>query len=221
MFGPPNVEELRYFVPEFRKEQVRLVPNSIPEVATTVPAKQKRLLWLGRVARDQKQAELILPVWEQVSQALPDWGLDIVGDGPLLESLKSEAGASGLERIVFHGRQVPYEFYCRAAIFFMTSAFEGFPNTLVEAQSFGAIPVVFDSYPVASWIVQDGHSGVLVRPFDIESMAQTIVSVASSPDRMQLAEGALQSARRFHIDEVGAIWERLFQESLSGAHTGC
>ena len=103
----------------------------------------------------------------------------------------------------------------------MTSAFEGFPNTLVEAQSFGAIPVVFDSYPVASWIVQDGHSGVLVRPFDIESMAQTIVSVASSPDRMQLAEGALQSARRFHIDEVGAIWERLFQESLSGAHTGC
>lgn len=217
MFGPPNLEELRYFVPEFDENKIRLVPNSIPEVASAVPLKEKRLLWLGRVAHEQKQAELILPIWERVSQMLPDWELDVVGDGPLLEGLKTEAREKGVPRIHFYGRQVPDEYYRRATIFFMTSAFEGFPNTLVEAQSFAAIPVVFDSYPMAKWIVQDGQSGILVPPFDIEAMAQAIVSAARSADRVQLAEGALRSALRFHIDEVGEIWQRLFQESAVGA----
>ncbi|WP_376696618.1 glycosyltransferase [Wenzhouxiangella sp. EGI_FJ10305] len=211
MFGPPNLEELRYFVPDFREDKIRLIPNSIPEVAPTPPKKQKRLLWLGRVAHQQKRAELILPIWARVSEALPDWELDIVGDGPLLDHLQREAKELSLPRIYFHGRQVPDEFYRRAAIFFMTSAFEGFPNTLVEAQSQAAIPVIFDSYPVARWIVQDGASGALVPPFDVDAMADEIIELAESPDRARFAEQALESARRFHIDRVGQLWQELFE----------
>ena len=214
MFGPPNLEELRYFVPEFRNEQIRLVPNSIPEVAADVPPKQKRLLWLGRIEHAQKRAELILPVWHKVSQALPDWELDVVGDGPLLDTLKTQAGEMRLPRVHFHGRQVPDDFYRRAAIFFMTSAFEGFPNTLVEAQSHAAIPVVFNSYPVAKWIVDDGVNGHLVEPFDVEAMAQRIVDLAQSPERDRFAERALESARRFHIDRVGKVWQELFKAEV-------
>ena len=149
MFGPPNLEELAWFVPDFDRERIRLIPNSIPDVASESPVKEKRLLWLGRVAQEQKQAELILPIWERVCKALPDWQLDVVGDGPLLDELRRRAAASGLPRVTFHGRQDPYDYYRRSALFFMTSAFEGFPNTLVEAQSQAAIPVIFDSYPVA------------------------------------------------------------------------
>ena len=214
MFGAPNLEELRYFVPEFREEQIRLIPNSIPDVADKPPPKEKRLLWLGRMAHEQKRAELIVPIWERVSQALPDWELDVVGDGPLLEELKQQASEKELPRIHFHGRQVPDEYYRRAAIFFMTSAFEGFPNTLVEAQSYGAIPVVFDSYPVASWIVEQGKSGFLVQPFDVDAMAQRIVELAQEPNRASLAEGALESARRFHVDRVGAMWQELFESEV-------
>ena len=219
MFGPPNLEELRYFVQEFDRDKVRLIPNSIPEVAAAPPAKQKRLLWLGRVSHEQKRAELILPIWQQVSQALPDWELDIVGDGPLQEELKQRAGEKGLPRIHFHGRQVPDNFYRRAAIFFMTSAFEGFPNTLIEAQSYAAIPVIFDSYPVARWIVEDGVNGALVRPFDVGAMADQIIKLAESPDRERFAEQALESARQFHIDRVGQIWQDLFEAEVT-KHVG-
>ena len=211
MFGPPNLEELRYFVPEFKQDKVRLIPNSIPAVAEVPPPKEKRLLWLGRVAHEQKRAELILPIWRKVSQALPDWALDVVGDGPLLDDLRRQAGEQSLPRIHFHGRQLPDDYYRRAAIFFMTSAFEGFPNTLVEAQSHAAIPVVFDSYPVASWIVDDGVNGHLVEPFDVDAMATRIVELANHPDRQGFAEQALESARRFHIDRVGQMWQELFE----------
>ena len=214
MFGPPNLEELSYFVPSFDKEKVRLVPNSIPHVPKHVPAKEKRLLWLGRVATKQKRAELILPVWEAISRQLPEWELDVVGDGPELDGLRQQASRSGLERIHFHGRQVPDEYYRRAAIFFMTSAFEGFPNTLVEAQSHAAIPVVFDSYPVASWIVEEGRSGHLIKPFDVAAMASRIVAVAESPERDVLASQVLESVRRFQVDQVGQQWQALFEAEV-------
>lgn len=214
MFGPPNLEELSYFVPDFDKEKIRLVPNSIPHVPEAVPAKEKRLLWLGRVATQQKRAELILPIWEAVSRHLPDWELDIVGDGPQLEALRQQAAERQLERVHFHGRQVPDEYYRRAAIFFMTSAFEGFPNTLVEAQSHGAIPVVFDSYPVASWIVEEGKSGHLIKPFDVEAMVSRIVAVAESAERDALASQVLESVRRFQVDEVGQQWQALFDAEV-------
>lgn len=215
MFGEPNLEELEYFVPGYDRERIRLVPNSIPAVATEVPAKEKRLLWLGRVAHAQKRAELILPIWERVSAELTDWDLDVVGDGPELPALMAEAKSRGLQRIHFHGRQVPDDYYRRAPIFFMTSAFEGFPNTLIEAQGFGCIPVLFDTYPVARWIVDDGKSGFLIPPFQIRTMADRILELARHPSRTQLAEQALESARRFHIDRVGQLWQVLFEAEVS------
>ncbi len=214
MFGPPNLEELEYFVPDYDRERIRLLPNSVPVVAAEVPPKQKRLLWLGRVAHAQKCAELILPIWKLVSAELTDWQLDVVGEGPELLELKAQAASQGLERIHFHGRQIPDDYYRRAAIFFMTSAFEGFPNTLIEAQSHAAIPVIFNSYPVASWLVEHGKNGFLIDPFDTSAMARAVIQLARSPERQQIASQTLESVRRFHIDRVGQMWQALFDDEI-------
>ena len=215
MFGPPNLEELEYFVPGYDREKIRLVPNSIPAVADSPPRKEKRILWLGRLSRAQKQAELIPEVWRRVCERLPDWQLDVVGDGPARDEIERQVTESALPRVNFDGRQVPDDYYRRAAIFFMTSAFEGFPNTLVEAQSYAAIPVVFDSYPVVSWIVDDEKSGFLIDPFDVEAMAERIVALAKHPERERFAEQALESARRFHIACVGQKWQELFEAEVT------
>lgn len=214
MFGSPNLEELDYFVPGYDRKKVRLIPNSIPAVADMPPPKEKRILWLGRLSLAQKKVDLIPKVWRWVCERLPDWQLDVVGDGPDRAEIERQIGVADLPRVNFHGRQIPDYYYRRAAIFFMTSAFEGFPNTLVEAQSFGAIPVVFDSYPIASWIVENGKSGYLVEPFDVDVMAQRIIELANDPKRAKFAEHALESARRFHIDRVGQKWQELFEAEV-------
>ena len=220
MFGPPNLDELGYFVPGFDRDKIALIPNSIPFVPEAVPAKEKRLLWLGRVGYGQKRADLILSVWKQVSARLPDWHLDIVGGGPALVDIRRGVEEHGIPQVEIHGKQVPDDYYRRAAIFFMTSSFEGFPNTLVEAQSFGTIPVIFDSYPVASWIVEQGRNGFLIPPFDVEAMAQTIVEIAESAERDRLARQALDSARRFEIEKVGTMWQELFEAEVPRHRVG-
>jgi len=214
MFAPQNIEELRFFVPDFKQTRIKLVPNSIPAVLDEVPKKDKRLLWLGRVVDHQKRADLILPLWEKVQAALPDWEFDVVGNGPASDELNRVLSTKGIKGLTLHGRKEPNDFFRRSTIYVMTSAFEGFPNTLVEAQSFGAIPVLFNSFPVAEFIVSDGVDGALVQPFDLDAMAERIIAIAKSEQRIELAANALRSARRFQIDTIGEQWLRLFDECL-------
>ena len=92
----------------------------------------------------------------------------------------------------------------------MTSAWEGFPNTVIEAQSYGAIPVMFDSFPIASWMVGHERDGFLIRPFDIDSMAQTIFELTRGNQMPEIMQSALENANRFEIETVGQMWQDLF-----------
>ncbi len=217
MFGPPNLGELRFFVRDFDPRRIALVPNSIPSVLDSPPAKERRLLWLGRLTDEQKRADLIPPLWERIQPALPGWHLDVVGDGPARQAVERACRHKGLEEISFHGQQVPDEFYRRSAVFLMTSAWEGFPNTLAEAQSYGAVPVLFDTFAVASWMVNDGVDAFLIPPFEIDAMASKVVDVASASTLVarRWQSAALDNARRFSIDRVGLLWEQLFSECIA------
>lgn len=216
MFGEPNLTELRFFIPDFDPAAIALIPNSIPDVAPKLPAKYRRILWLGRVTRTQKRADMILPLWERLGARLPNWEFDVVGEGDLGESLRWEAAQRGIPRITFHGKQVSEPFFRKSAVFLMTSEFEGFPNTLVEAQSRGTVPVVFDSYPIASWLVSNGKDGALVKTGDLAAMEAAIMDLCTSPaKREQMAKMALKSAERFTEARVCRKWQVLLEEVVS------
>ncbi|MEL7250860.1 MAG: glycosyltransferase [Bacteroidota bacterium] len=210
LFGDPNRKELEYFIGAYKQHKLAYIPNSIPQVLDEVPTKEKRLLWLSRVDYRQKHAEYIIPLWKKLKDRLPDWEFDVVGNGGALPDLKQQAQEEQIERIHFYGKQKPDSYYSRAPIYIMTSSFEGFPNTLIEAQSFGAVPIVFDSYPMVREIV-NSENGVLVETHKLDQMADEIVRLADDSGRNQnMMTSALENARRFTIDQVGQKWIDLF-----------
>jgi glycosyltransferase involved in cell wall biosynthesis len=216
LFGPPNHDEIEYFIGTQRRQQLPCIPNSIPSVATSVPSKEKVLLYVGRLSTHQKRAELLLPLWNRLHRELADWEFHIVGDGPYRKEMEKNVRSGRIPRVVFHGKQDPYPHYERAGITVMTSSFEGFPNVTIEAQSRGAVPVLMDSFPLASWVVNHQHDALLIPPFELSKMAESIRRLAhdkGTRERMQSA--ALENARRFHIDTVGKQWLDLFDTAAA------
>lgn len=213
MFGEPNNDEIKYFIGDYKQDKLAYIPNSIPEVLREMPQKEKRILWLSRLSYKQKQAQLILPVWKKVQELLPGWELDIVGDGDAYKDIERKILEEKIPRVTQYGKQKPNGYYERAPIYFMTSSYEGFPNTVIEAQSFGSIPVVFNSYPIAGWAINNNEDGFLIDSFDVDMMADTIIKLVSDSEKMKImGENTLKNANRFHIDKVGGMWEELLQQ---------
>jgi glycosyltransferase involved in cell wall biosynthesis len=170
---------------------------------------------MSRLSYKQKRADLILPFWKKVMLKLPDWQFDVVGYGDAYEDIKLQIAQENIPRVTLYGKQVPDKYYKRSPIYIMTSKNEGFPNTLIEAQSFGAIPVVYDNYPICSWVVKNGKSGILIPPFKVDEMAKEVIDLTKNQEKKNLLmQGSLANAKEFSIEKVGKQWIDFFDREL-------
>lgn len=216
LLTPSNQKELETYLKDYNKSKVICIPNSIEEVLPVLPKKKNLVLHVGRIVIEQKRSELLMRVWKQILKKEKDWTFEVVGDGEYLPKLKNEIEKDEIERVTLHGFTKPNELYKRASIFIMTSAYEGFPNVVLEAQSFGAVPVAFSSYGAINDVVNNGTDAVLVKPFDCELMAEEVVKLMHNPKVLQeMQESALQNARNYVTPSVVKQWISVFNEILS------
>jgi glycosyltransferase involved in cell wall biosynthesis len=108
------------------------------------------------------------------------------------------------------------ELYPRADAFVMPSLAEGFGFTNVEAMSMG-LPVITSDVGPMPEAVEDGETGILVPPGDVEALSEAMSRLASNPDsavRMGAA-GRESFLERFTIDRfragLGAIYRRALE----------
>src|SRR5690606_31176804 len=134
-------------------------------------------------------------------------------DGPYKKELEHTIKSKNLPRVQLEGFQKPESYYKSASIFMMPSAFEGFPNTILEAQSYGCVPLAFNSYLALDWIVNNEKDACLIPPFDSLEMAGKAISIIKDPGKLvEMQAAAKVNASRFTIDHVGKLWVSLFKE---------
>lgn len=171
--------------------------------------KKKQLLYVGRLDGGQKRPDRILKIWRRLYKKYPDWEMVIVGDGK--ERSRLEQQAKRLERIFFVGFQSPEQYYHDASVFCMTSNFEGFPMVLPEAMAFGVVPFAFDSFPAVHDIIEDGKTGVLVKPFSIKEYADKLAQLMDDwKERARMSENCMKDVVRFKLDNIIDQWIKLF-----------
>ena len=212
----PDKEELR--------RKICVIPNMVdcssPGTAEPdFPAKKKELLFVGRLEPGAKRVDLLLRIWAKLEKRFPEWSLRIVGGGGEDDwrFVKDFESSLGLKRVHFEGFQNPEPYYRDASIFCLTSAYEGFGLVLVEAASFGCVPVAFESFAAARDIIADGENGCLVPAFDLDAYAETLARLMSDDAlRERLAKNALaQIPEKFSPEKIGAQWEALFRKILT------
>jgi glycosyltransferase involved in cell wall biosynthesis len=219
LLSPTFFDELRWYIPDLDESKLVALPNgfSLPPPVIQLE-KRNHILFVGRIENAQKNVFLIPELWKQLQDKLLGWELHIVGEGADRGALSAKIDALRLERVFLHGKQVPTSYYKRAKIFLMLSAYEGFGNTLIEAQMYGAVPVAFNSYSAINWMLNDGEDAILAPAFDIDQFARKVIELAEDSSTWQrMSAQAQQNAKRFSTAVVTQQWLNLLNELVSNA----
>ena len=186
------------------------INNPSLESIRVIREKEKRVLWCGRVEFGMKRVDRMMKIWRRVSRKFPDWELDIIGSGDI-EFFRALAEKNGIERINIVGFANPQEYYDRASILCMTSSTEGWGMVLIEAQSNGVVPIVYNSYASATDIINNGENGFLVKAFDEDEYVEKLsLLIKDEQKRQEMSEQGLVKIKDFAVDKIAQKWLDLF-----------
>jgi glycosyltransferase involved in cell wall biosynthesis len=148
------------------------------------------VLSAGRLA-EQKDFPTLLEAFARARSRI-DARLIILGDGPDrddLERLVTSLGLDGQVDLVPY-QDNPYAFMRRAAVFALSSKWEGLPTVLLEAAGLGT-PLVSADCPGGPRDIVGDSSHLLVPPGDARALGDAVVNAISEPERY-----------RFELDET-------------------
>lgn len=212
LLSPQYLPSLRKMDEKFlSKTEYIYNPNTYPLQLNLPKNKKKEIIFVGRCFY-VKRIDRLLKIWNSLWKKHPEWKFTIVGDGPEKEHLDRLAHKMKLENIEFVGFQDPQTYYKRASIICMTSNFEGFPMTLVEAMQFGCVPIAFDSFEAVNDIILPKKTGELAKSFDLKKFENKLTKLLDDENyRSVLSKNAFEHVKQFDISNIVEEWERIFK----------
>ncbi len=193
--------------------KIVVLENSCAVPAAVNKEKSKSIIYVGRLTYPDKRVDRLIEIWRKVCGSLPEWTLTIVGDGDERENLQRQA--AGLPRVEFAGHQTDVSpYYQKASILCLTSAIESWGLCLMEAQSYGVVPVAFDcSAGVRTLLSPSGVNGVLAPDGDLDAYAESLLSLASDEARLaEMRENVLRKSAAYSYEVMGKKWLDVIEE---------
>ena len=203
------------YIPEFAKsvlispnnKKLTFINNPIEVVSGFVECKKENVILCVCQLFYGKSVNLMIDLWSKLCTLLPDWKFVIVGDGKDRFSFEMQVRELNVPRVEFIGFANPTEYYKKAKIFWMMSRFEGSPMTLGETLQFGCIPIVYNSFSSLCDIIDDSKNGFIVKDLDENTFMQKTLFLAYNEEkRLEMAEYAKESIKRFDVKNVAKKW---------------
>lgn len=186
------------------------VAEPIVEPATVLGESRRVLLAVGRLC-PEKGFNNLLEAFASLAGRFPDWNVIILGEGFERESLEKQRHALGLDgRVYLPGRVGNLaDWYQSADLYVMSSRFEGFPNTLLEAMAHGLPAVSIDCETGPRDIIRHETDGLLVAPQSGSAgLAQALALLMNNnATRARMAEAAVTLRERFAIAGIVRQWD--------------
>ena len=217
-----------------RAEKTLVIPNGLvldapgpaqrAEVRAELGVKDSEFLWMA--VGNLRPAKDYPTLLNAAARCPPELRIKVVGGdfsgtlktaegAPCAETLLRRAAELGLGPAVeFIGPRTDVARLLRAADgFVLSSAWEGMPNTVMEAMAAG-LPVVATDVGDVRELVEDGVSGFVVPPGDPQALAERMRFTMALPRKTLKAMGEQGMARihgRYENERVVDEWEALFR----------
>ena len=208
-----QTEAVRNILLESVKCRTVVIYNPLDETtydkSANVKERRPILINVGRLS-PQKNQKLLIRAFSRLSSIRPDYYLHIYGCGELEPELSKLIVELHLERRVILKGVMNNAIMANndATAFIMSSNFEGFPNTLVEAMANG-IPSVSTNFSTgaAKMLLQDGESGWLVAVDNEQELLDAMLDVIDHPTLAEKkAKKALYVREFLNSDVICQQW---------------
>lgn len=196
-------EQTEYYSKAVQRKSF-IVPNPVSDAFVnteyTYRENVSNIIAVGRLI-EQKNYPLLFSAFKEVNKEFPELKLNVYGVGPLNSRLQYGITRNGLEDcIILHGRttDVPSAL-CQSDLYIMSSDFEGFPNSLMEAMAVG-LPCISTDCPTGpSELITTGVNGELIEVCNKQELIDAIKKMIDSFD---YRKSCGQNARKFVLDNL-------------------
>jgi glycogen synthase len=207
---------------------IRVIPNAIdlrqfPEPTVDGGGREPLVLFSGRLEK-RKGVDCLLHAAGRLVKQVPNLQVFLAGgshvslDREALEGIIHDHHLGPHVRILGH---VPWEnlltLYRQAAVFALPSYYETFGISALEAMASGT-PVVGWAAGALPEVVEDGVSGLLVPPGEVDALADAILRLLQDPEaRRRMGRAARQQAAQYDVRNVMEENMRFYEEVLHNA----
>lgn len=211
VYTKSDKEKLSQEVPH---NKISIIPRGCKLETKTEPAIfSKKLVAITRVREEQKNFSDMVKIVKKLPK---EYSLDIYGTGRKeeIESLKQKI--KNHPNIFFKGVTLDAkETLRRYSVFIMTSHFEGFGQTLIEARSQGLPVVLYDSFDAAPWVVKDKKTGFLIEPYNIDSFVESVRKLCENKELfLKFSKNSLNYAFETDSSQIEKMWTDVFSTLL-------
>lgn len=190
-------------VDQERCKVVRLPIDGIKfKPAPHPPSSPASFVHFGRLVEKKGPVQTLL-AFEQVLKVIPDATLTIIGDGPLRETLEKRISKLEIDESIRLTGALPqnealnlvreHSVFCQHSVTGTNGDQEGFALSPAEA-ALMELPIVSTLHNGIPEHVIQGETGLLVREWDIEGMAEAMIELATNPEKaMKMGKAGRQN----------------------------
>jgi len=190
--------------------RIRIIPNGVQPAAVVEPRRIiSNIGFIGRLEK-VKRPDIFL----ELCKRLPELNFHVFGDGSLREQLESDAIASGLNNLKFHGNLYDTNLiYPNLDMIVHPSESEGMSNALLESIAFG-LRCVVNSIPENLALFGNCSSIVeYVQGYDLDSWVIAIQKVQQKTYESVLLDRQ-HLLQKFKIENVADSYLNLYESLL-------
>lgn len=197
---------------------ISLKPFDVASSRQAAPDQQICTIGLvGRLSRE-KRIDAFIRTAGLLSKDFPSSRFLIAGDGPEkedLETLIHELGLTDRVRLLGQWHDMP-SLYASFDVLVIASETEGLPMVLLEGMASG-LPVVATAVGEIPAVVQEGETGILVRPGDDAALTGAVSKLLmDSALRLRMGRNArARAAAEFSADRMAADYIKIYREAAA------